>query len=139
MLQREAGSSSEPLGEPVATSEHAVEFPAEGMEEHLKPPLLGVSSTDIPLQGAGSSSKPAAGGLEHLLAGIGGPCLAKKALSGCSKRKLKKARAGAIQAGTGGSQQPGPAGSSKQGETPTGTLKRPQSEGSIPTKTIRTP
>jgi hypothetical protein len=106
----------------------------------LKPPLLGVSSTDTPLQGAGSSSKPAAGeGLAHLLSGIGGPRLAKKALSGFAKRKLKKARAGASQAGTGGSQEPGTAGSSKQGETPTGTLKRPRLEGSTPTKRIRTP
>jgi hypothetical protein len=94
MLQQGAGSSGEPLGEPVATSEPAVELPVEGRKEpvvqnlikaQLKPPLLGVSSTDTLLQGAGSSSKPAAGeGLRHLLSGIGGPRLAKKALSGCA-------------------------------------------------------
>jgi hypothetical protein len=70
MLQQGAGSSGEPLVEPVATSEPAVELPVEGRKEpavqnlpktQQKPPLLGVSSTDTPLQRAGSSSKPAVG------------------------------------------------------------------------------
>jgi hypothetical protein len=48
------------------------------------------------------------------------------------------ARAEASKAGTGSSQQPGNAGSSKQGETPTSTFKRPRSEGSTPTEVART-
>ncbi|PNF41014.1 hypothetical protein B7P43_G08808 [Cryptotermes secundus] len=52
-------------------------------------------------------------------------------------RKLKKARDGASKAGTGGSQQPGNVDSPKQGETPTGTFKRPRSEGSTPTELAR--
>jgi hypothetical protein len=33
MIQQGPGSSGEPLGQPVATSEHAVEFPVESWEE----------------------------------------------------------------------------------------------------------
>jgi hypothetical protein len=89
MPQQGAGSSGEPLGEPVATSEPAVELPVESGKEPVvqnlpeaqqKPPLLGVSSTDTPLEGAGSSSKPAREGVGHLVPGVSGPCLAKKAL-----------------------------------------------------------
>jgi hypothetical protein len=90
---------------------------------------LGVSCTDIPLQGASTSSKPTAGGQGHLASQAGGPCLAKKALSGCARRKLKT-RARASEAGTGGIQQPGNASVPKQGET----SKRPRSEGSTPTE-----
>jgi hypothetical protein len=96
--------------------------------------LLGVSSTDIPLQGTSTSSIPTAGGLGHIVSGVGELLLAKKALSGCARRKLKKARAWASKAGTGGIQQPGNAGAPKQGETPTETLKRPRSKGSTPTQ-----
>jgi hypothetical protein len=63
----------------VATSELAVEISAKGRDEpvvrslpevKLKTPLLGVSSTDIPLQGASISSIPTAGeDLEHLVSG----------------------------------------------------------------------
>jgi hypothetical protein len=52
-------------------------------------------------------------------------------LSECARRKIKKARAGASKAGTGGIQQPGNAGAPKQGEIPI--------EGSTPTETTRTP
>jgi hypothetical protein len=60
-------------------------------------------------------------------------------LSGCARWKLKKARAGASEAGTGGTQQPGNASMPKQGETSTESLKRPRSEGSNPTETARVP
>jgi hypothetical protein len=68
MVQQGAGSSGEPLGEPVATSEPAVELPVKSRKEPVvqnlpeaqqKPTLLGVSSTDTALQGTSSSSKPA--------------------------------------------------------------------------------
>jgi hypothetical protein len=42
------------------------------------------------------------------------------------------------KAGIESSQQPGNAGSSKQEESPTGTFKRPRSEGSTPTEMART-
>ena len=86
MLQQGAGSSGEPLRDPVATNEPAVELSAKGREEQVvqnlpevkpKTPLLGVSSTDIPLQGVSTSSTSAAGGLGHLVSGVGGPRLAK--------------------------------------------------------------
>jgi hypothetical protein len=65
--------------------------------------LLGVSDTDTPLQGDNISGLPAAGGeTGHLLSGVGGIRLAKKALSGYSRRKLKKAKARASEAETGG-------------------------------------
>jgi hypothetical protein len=73
--------------------------------------------------------------LGHKVSGAGELRLAKKALSGCARRKLKKARARASEAETGGIQQPGNAGAPKQGET----LKRPRSEGSTPTQTARAP
>jgi hypothetical protein len=100
---------------------------------------LGVSNTDIPLQGASTSSIPAVGGLGHLISEVGGLHLAKKALSGCARRKLKKAKAEARKAGTGSNQQPGNADSSKQGENPTGTFKRTRSESTTPIETARTP
>jgi hypothetical protein len=44
-------------------------------------PLLGVSSTDTPLQGASSRSTPTARDrLGHVVSGVGGLRLAKKAL-----------------------------------------------------------
>jgi hypothetical protein len=72
----------------------------------LKPkiPLLGVSLTDIPLHGASTSSKPTVGDQGHLVSRAGGPRLAKKTLSGCARRKIKKAKAKASEAGTGGIQ-----------------------------------
>jgi hypothetical protein len=63
-----------------------------------KIPLLEVSRTDIPLQGASTSSKPTAEGQGHLVSKVGGLHLAKKALSGCARQKLKKARARASEA-----------------------------------------
>jgi hypothetical protein len=97
MLQQGPGSSGEPIGEPVATSEPAVELLVESRKEPVfqnlpaaqqKPPLLGVSSSDTPLQGAGSSSKPAVGeGVGHPVPGASGTSLAKKAISACDKRK----------------------------------------------------
>lgn len=150
ILQQVAGSSSTPLRGLAVTSKPAVEISTEGRDEpvvrnlpEVKPstPLLGVSSTDTPLQGASSSSTPTEGeGLEHLASGAGGLRLAKKALSGCARRKLKKARAMAREAGTGGIQRPGNAGMPEQGGTSTETLKRPRSEGSNPTaETARFP
>jgi hypothetical protein len=57
-----------------------------------KIPLLGVSSTDIPLQGASTYSKPTGGSLGHLLSRVGALRLAKKALSRCTRRRLKKSK-----------------------------------------------
>jgi hypothetical protein len=80
MLQLGAGSSSEPLRDPVATSEPAVELSAKCRDEsvvqilpEIKPrtPPFGVSSTGIPQQAATTSSTPAAEGLGHLVSGVG--------------------------------------------------------------------
>jgi hypothetical protein len=57
------------------------------------------------------------------------------ALSGCTKRKLKKAKARASEADTGGIQQPGNASMLKQGKTSTETPKKPRSEDNTATKT----
>jgi hypothetical protein len=73
--------------------------------------------------------------LGHIISGVGELRLAKKALSGYARWKLKKARARASEAGTGGIQQPANAGAPKQGET----LNRPRSEGSTSTQTARAP
>jgi hypothetical protein len=100
-------------------------------------PLLGVSGTDIPPQAASTSGIPTAGELGHLVSGVGGLRLAKKALSGCARRKLKKAKARASEGRTGGIQQPGNAGAPKQGETLTKTFKRPRSEGTTNTEFAR--
>jgi hypothetical protein len=110
ILQQGAGSSGAPLSGPAATNEPVVEISARGrdkpMVRHLpevkpKTPLFGVSSTDIPLQGASTSSKPTVGeGLGHLVSRVGGLRLAKKALSRCARRKLKKAKARASEAET---------------------------------------
>jgi hypothetical protein len=149
ILQQGAGSSGAPLSGAAATSETAVEISVKGRDEpvvrnlpEVKPrtPLLGVSSTYTPLQGTSISSIPTAGeGLGHLLFGVGGLRLVKKAWSGCARRKLKKASARASEAGTGGIQQPGNVGAPKQGETSTETFQRPRSEGSTPTETARSP
>jgi hypothetical protein len=101
-----------------------------------KVPLLGISCTDMPLQGASTSSKPTVGeGQGHLAPKAGGPRLAKEALSGSARRKLKKAKARASRAIIAGIQQPGTANTSKQGGTSTKTPKRPRSEGSTLTET----
>jgi hypothetical protein len=72
---------------------------------------LGASSTDILLKGASISSIPTVGeGLAYLVSGVSRFRLAKKALSGCTKRKLQKERARANKVGTGGIQQPGSSG-----------------------------
>jgi hypothetical protein len=151
ILQQGAGSSGAPSRGPAATSKPAVEISANDWDEPVAQNLSevksktipsGVSSTDTPLQGASTSSIPTAGeGLGHTctVSGVGELCLAKKALSGCARRKLKKARARASEAGTGGIQQSGNAGAPKQGETPTETLKRPRSVGSTPTVTASAP
>jgi hypothetical protein len=60
-------------------------------------------------------------------------------LSGYARRKLKKASARASEAGNGGIQQPWNVDVPKQGETSTGTLKRPRSESNTPTETARSP
>jgi hypothetical protein len=65
VLQHGAGSSGAPLRGPAATSKLDVELSAKGRNEpvvrnlpEVKPrtPLLGVSSTDTPLQGASTAS-----------------------------------------------------------------------------------
>jgi hypothetical protein len=146
ILQQGAGSSGAPLSGLVATSKPAVEISVKGRDKPMvrnlpkvkpKIPLLGVSRTDIPLQGSSTSSKPAVGeGLGHLVSRVGGLRLAKKALSGCTRWKLRKAKARAGEAGTGGIQQPG---APKKGETLTETLKRSRSEGNTPTEMARAP
>jgi hypothetical protein len=92
-----------PLRDPAATSKPAVEISAKGRDKpvarnlsDVKPGtlLLGVSNTDTPLQEASISNIFTVGeGLGHLLSGVGGLHLAKKALSECARRKLKKAKA----------------------------------------------
>jgi hypothetical protein len=92
----------------VATSEPAVEISAKGRDEsvvrnlpEVKPrvPLSGVSSSDTPLQGASTSSIHTAGeSLGYLVSVVGGLCLAKKALSGCARWKIKKVKARASEA-----------------------------------------
>jgi hypothetical protein len=143
-LQQGAGSSGAPLRGPAAAIEPPVEISAKGRDERgvrnlpkVKPrtTLLGVSSTDTPLQGASTSSIPTG----QVVSGVGGLRLAKKALSGCTRRKLKEARARASEAGTRGIQQPGNAGTPKQGGTSTETIRRPRSEGRTPTETARAP
>jgi hypothetical protein len=81
--------------------------------------------------------KPVISAAGHLVSRVGGLHLAKKALTGCARQKLKKAKAMASKAGTEGIQQPGNAGAPKQGETLTETPKRPRSEGSTPTEMAR--
>jgi hypothetical protein len=62
------------------------------LEVKPRTPLLGVNSTDIPLQGASTSSIPTAGEcLGHLVSVVGGHLLTMKSLSGCARRKLKNA------------------------------------------------
>jgi hypothetical protein len=100
------------------------------LEVKPKIPLFGVRSTDIPLQGISTSSKPTVEGQRHQVSRARGNRLAKKALSGCVRGKLEKARARAGEAGTGGIQQPGYAGVHKQGETSIEIFKRSRSEGS---------
>jgi hypothetical protein len=148
ILQQGAGSSDVPSRRPPATSEPAVEISVKYRDEpavrnlsevKTKTTLLEVSGTDIPLQGASTSRTPTAGGLGHIVSGLGGHRLAKKALSGCARRKLKEARARANKTGTGGIQQPGNVRAPKQGKTPTETLKRPRSKGSTLIETARAP
>jgi hypothetical protein len=138
ILHQGAGSSGEPSRGAGATSEPAVEVSAKGRVElavsnlpevSSKTSLLGASGSSLPLQGASGSSIPEEReGLRHLASGVSSIHLAKTRLSGCARRKLKKAKAS--QAGTGGNQQPGNGDMPKQGETPTGASKRPRSEGS---------
>jgi hypothetical protein len=69
---------------------------------------MGARRTDMLLKGASTSSIPTVGDdLAYLVSGVSGFRLAKKALSGFTKRKLQNARARANKVGTGGIQQPG--------------------------------
>jgi hypothetical protein len=69
---------------------------------------MGVSLTNTPLQGASTSSKPVVEeGQGHLAPQTGELRPAKKALSRSARRKLRKTRAGASEARTGGFQQLG--------------------------------
>jgi hypothetical protein len=129
MLQQGDGSSGVPVRVPVATSEPAAVTSAKGRDEPMVrnlpdvvpgTTLLGAGGINTPIQGAGSTGIPVAGGDQgSLVPKIGGLRLAKKALSGCARRKLKKAKAKSCEAGTGGIQQPGNASATKQTETPT--------------------
>jgi hypothetical protein len=115
ILQQGAGSSGALSRRPVATSEPAVEISAKDRDKpavrnlsevKTNTTLLGVSSTDIPLQGASTSCTPTPGeALGHLVSGAGRLRLVKKALSACARWKLKKARARASKANTGHIQQ----------------------------------
>jgi hypothetical protein len=79
------------------------EIPSEVKSETI---LLGIISTDIPLQGTSTSSIPTGGeGLGYIVSGVGELRLKKKALSGWTRQKLKKARAKASEAGTLGIQK----------------------------------
>jgi hypothetical protein len=101
--------------------------------------LMGASVADVPLQGAGTANLPAIGReLEHLVTGVG-PCLAKKALCGCARRKLKQVREKKSEAKTGGIQQPGHASAPRQGTTSTKTPKTPRSDECIPIKIVGPP
>jgi hypothetical protein len=135
ILQQGGGSSGVPLRGLVETSETAVEISAKSRDElvvrnlpEVKPrtSLLGVSGSGTPLQGASISGILTVEELGYLVSGVGGLHLVKMALSRCARRKLKKAKARASEVGTGGIQQPGNAGVSKQGETLTETFKRPR-------------
>jgi hypothetical protein len=149
ILQQGAGSSGVPIRGPVATSEPAAVTSAKGRDEpvvrnlpEVEPgtSLLGASGIDTTIQGVGSTGIPAVGRAQgSLLPSIGGFLLAKKALSGCARRKLKKAKAKSSEAGTGGIQQPGNARATKEVETSTETPKRQRSEGSTLTETVRPP
>jgi hypothetical protein len=95
MLQQGAASSGSPSRRPVATSKPVVKISAKDRDEpavrnlsevKTKTTLYGVSSTDIPLQGAITSSTPTAGEvLGHIVSVVGGLCLAKKAVSGSAR------------------------------------------------------
>jgi hypothetical protein len=127
------------------TSEPASEVSAKGRDEPVlrnlpdvtsRTVLLGVSSSDTPMQGASSLSIPAQGeGLRHLASGTGRLHLSRTEPSGCARQKLKKASAS--QAGTRSTQQVRNVGMSKLGETLTGTSKRPRSDGSNPVERAR--
>jgi hypothetical protein len=109
-------------------------------EVKTKVSLIGVSLTDIPLQGASTSSKYAVSERQGLLVPQTGELrLLKDALSGSARRKLRKARIGASEARTEGSQQPGHASGPNLGETSIETSKRPRSEVSTPTVVAREP
>jgi hypothetical protein len=83
-----AGSSGAPVRGPAATNEAAVKISAKGREEpvagnqsEVKPgtPLLGVSGSNVPLQGASTSSTHTAGDdLVNIVSGVGGLRLARK-------------------------------------------------------------
>jgi hypothetical protein len=149
ILQQGAASSGVQRSGPAATRVPAVKISAKGRDKpmvrylpEVKPkiPLMGVSHTDIPPQEASTSSKSAAGeGQGQSVSQTGGPRLAKKALFGYARQKLKKARARVSEAETGGIQQPGNASAPKQGEDLTKASKRPRSEGSTPTEMARDP
>jgi hypothetical protein len=65
-------------------------------------------------------------GVGHLVSGVGGLRLAKQALFGCARQKIKKAKQEQGRQELGGIQQPGNAGASMQGEATTETLKMPR-------------
>jgi hypothetical protein len=147
ILRWEAGSSGAPSRGTDITSEPNAEVSTKGRDEPVvrnlpevtsRTSFLGVTSSDTPLQEARGSSTPAEGeGLGHLASGAAGLHLVRTKLSGCAKWKLKKAKAS--QAGTEGIQQPGIVGMPTQGQTPTGTSKRPRPAGSTPTERVRPP
>jgi hypothetical protein len=100
--------------------------------------LLGVSKSDISLQGVTSSSTPAEGGLRHLASEAGRLHLARTNIYGCARWKLKK-KARASQEGTGSIKEPGNAVISRQGGTLTRASKRPRPEDSTLTERVISP
>jgi hypothetical protein len=73
-------------------------------ETQLTTNTVGSSDTDVPLQGASTSSIPAEGWSGQGVSGVGGLRLARKTLSGAARRKLKKTKAEASVVRTGGTE-----------------------------------
>jgi hypothetical protein len=146
ILQQGAGSSGVLVRDPVTTSEPAAVISAKGRSEplvrnlpevELRTSLSGTGRINTPLQGAGSAGIPIVeGDRGSLVPSMVEFLLAKKALSGCARRKLKKAKARSGEAGTWGIQQPGTVGLTVQLETFTEPPKRPRPGGSTPSETV---
>jgi hypothetical protein len=105
-LVRCLDATSEPAGKIQVKGRDipVVQYPS---ETQLTINPLGSSDTDVPMQGASTSSIPAEGWSGQPVSGAGGFCPARKALSGAARRKLKKSKAEVSVARTGGTQKPG--------------------------------
>jgi hypothetical protein len=98
--------TSEPAGE-TQVKDGDVPVVRNLSETQLATNPLGSSDIDVPLQRASISSIPVEGGSAQAVSEVGGLRLARKALSGATRQRLKKAKAEASVARTGGTQQPG--------------------------------